>query len=106
MAFAYFQIKKWDVSITVNGLLAGLVAITCPCYWVSPARAVMLGGVAGVIVVLGIELLEYLRIDDPIGAVPGHDICGIWGTISLVLFASGGFGASGPFAADNSDTRH
>ena len=102
MAYAYVQTKKWDVSITVNGFLAGLVAITCPCYWVSPAGAIALGGIAGVIVVLGIELLEWLRIDDPIGAVPVHGICGIWGTISLGLFASGEFGASGAFAPDNS----
>ncbi len=58
MFAAYMMSKKWDVSFTVNGFLAGLVAITCPCYWVSPAGAIMLGGVAGVIVVLGVELLE------------------------------------------------
>jgi len=55
-----------------------------------------------VIVVYGVELLEWLRIDDPIGAVPVHGICGIWGTLSLGLFASGEFGSTGPFAADNS----
>src|SRR3954471_6598039 len=94
--------KKWDVSFTVNGFLAGLVAITCPCYWVSPVGAIILGAVAGVIVVLGVELLEYLRIDDPIGAVPVHGICGIWGTLSLGLFAAGEYGATGAFAPDNS----
>jgi Amt family ammonium transporter len=94
--------KKWDISFTVNGFLAGLVAITCPCYWVSPVGSVILGGVAGVIVVYAAEALEYLRIDDPIGAVPVHGICGIWGTLSLGLFASGQYGATGPFAADNS----
>jgi ammonium transporter, Amt family len=102
MFAAYAMSKKWDLSFTVNGFLAGLVAITCPCYWVSPLGAILLGGVAGVIVVLGVELLEYLRIDDPIGAVPVHGICGIWGTLSLGLFASGEFGATGQFAADNS----
>ena len=102
MFAAYSLSKKWDLSFTVNGFLAGLVAITCPCYWVSPLGAILLGGVAGVIVVLGVELLEYLRIDDPIGAVPVHGICGIWGTLSLGLFASGEFGATGQFAADNS----
>ncbi len=102
MFAAYMMSKKWDVSFTVNGFLAGLVAITCPCYWVSPTGAILLGGVAGVIVVLGVELLEYLRIDDPIGAVPVHGICGIWGTLSLGLFASGEFGATGPLAPDNS----
>jgi Amt family ammonium transporter len=102
MFAAYFLSKKWDVSFTVNGFLAGLVAITCPCYWVSPTGAILLGAVAGVVVVAGVELLEYLRIDDPIGAVPVHGMCGIWGTLSLGLFASGEYGATGPFAADNS----
>ena len=102
MAVAYSLNKNWDISFTVNGFLAGLVAITCPCYWVSPTGSILLGGIAGVIVVGGVELLEYLRIDDPIGAVPVHGMCGIWGTISLGLFASGQYGATGPFAADNS----
>ena len=52
--------------------------------------------------VYGVELLEWLRIDDPIGAVPVHGICGIWGTLSLGFFACGKYGATGPFAADNS----
>src|SRR5712691_7734739 len=102
MSYAYVLSKKWDVSFTVNGLLAGLVAITCPCYWVSPVGAIMLGGIAGVFVVLGVELLEWLRIDDPIGAVPVHGFCGIWGTLSLGLFACGKYGATGPVAPDNS----
>ncbi len=101
MFTAYFMSKKWDVSFTVNGFLAGLVAITCPCYWVSPLGSILLGGVAGVIVVFGVELLEWLRIDDPIGAVPVHGICGIWGTLSLGLFAAGKYGATGPLAPDN-----
>jgi ammonium transporter, Amt family len=102
MMCGYFMSKKWDLSFTVNGFLAGLVAITCPCYWVSPVGSIMLGGIAGVVVILGVELLEYLRIDDPIGAVPVHGICGIWGTLSLGLFASGQYGVTGPLAADNS----
>ena len=74
MAVAYVSVckGKWDVSFTVNGFLAGLVAITCPCYWVSPFGAVVLGAVAGAIIVLGVELLEWRRIDDPIGAVPAR----------------------------------
>ena len=102
MFYAYLLSKKWDVSFTVNGFLAGLVAITCPCYWVSPTGSIILGGVAGVIVVAAVEVLEWLRIDDPIGAVPVHGVCGIWGTLSLGLFASGQFGATGPLAPDNS----
>jgi Amt family ammonium transporter len=102
MFWAFMSSKTWDVSFTVNGFLAGLVAITCPCYWVSPTGAILLGGVAGVVVVVGVELLEYLRIDDPIGAVPVHGICGIWGTLSLGLFACGMYGATGPTGPDNS----
>jgi len=102
MLVAYMMSKKWDVSFTVNGFLAGLVAITCPCYWVTPTGSILLGGIAGVVVVYGVELLEWLRIDDPIGAVPVHGFCGIWGTLSLGLFAAGTYGSTGPFAADNS----
>src|SRR4029079_7424801 len=102
MAYAYFLSKKWDVSFTVNGFLAGLVAITCPCYWVSPTGAILLGAVAGFLVVIGVEVLEWLRIDDPIGAVPVHGLNGIWGTLSLGLFACGKYGVTGPLAADNS----
>src|SRR2546425_3709728 len=102
MAWAYRSSKSWDVSFTVNGFLAGLVAITCPCYWVSPTGAILLGGVAGVLVVLGVEVLEWLRVDDPIGAVPVHGFCGIWGTLSLGLFASGQYGLTGATGPDNS----
>jgi Amt family ammonium transporter len=102
MFYAYFSLKKWDLAATVNGFLAGLVAITCPCYWVSPVGAIALGGVAGIVVIMSTELLEWLRIDDPISAVPVHGFCGIWGTISLGLFASGQFGATGPLSPDNS----
>jgi Amt family ammonium transporter len=102
MAYAYLLSKKWDISFTVNGFLAGLVAITCPCYWVSATGSILLGGVAGVLVVAGVELLEWMRIDDPIGAVPVHGLCGIWGTLSLGLFACGKYGSTGPLAADNS----
>jgi ammonium transporter, Amt family len=94
MFVAYSYTKKWDAGFTTNGFLAGLVAITCPCYWVSPTGSIIL--------VAGVEVLEYLRIDDPIGAVPVHGLCGIWGTISLGLFAVGKYGATGPLAADNS----
>jgi ammonium transporter, Amt family len=100
MFFGYPRTKKWDLSYTVNGFLAGLVAITCPCYWVNPTGSIVIGAVGGVVVVLGIDLLEWLRIDDPIGAVPVHGFCGIWGTLSLGLFATGEFGATGPILPD------
>jgi Amt family ammonium transporter len=100
--YGYIKTRKWDASFTTNGFLAGLVAITCPCYWVSPTGSVILGGIAGVLVILGVELLEWLRIDDPIGAVPVHGFCGIWGTLSLGFFACGRYGATGPVTPDNS----
>jgi len=78
------------------------VAITCPCYWVSPLGAILLGGIAGVVVVAAVDLVEWLRIDDPVGAVAVHGACGIWGTLSLGLFACGKYGASGPTGPDNS----
>jgi Amt family ammonium transporter len=83
-----------------NGLLGGLVAITCPCYWVSPAGAVWIGAIAGIVVPLGVDLLEHLRIDDPIGAVAVHGFAGIWGTLSLGLFATGTFGVPTPDGVD------
>ena len=102
MFYGYPQSKKWDLGFTVNGFLAGLVAITCPCYWVSPLGAVCIGTVAGILVVMGVNFMEWLRIDDPIGAVPVHGFCGIWGTLSLGLFACGRFGLAGPTGPDNS----
>ncbi|GCE27268.1 ammonium transporter [Dictyobacter alpinus] len=102
--YSYFRSKNktWDLGLTVNGFLGGLVAITCPCYWVDPVGAFFIGIVAAFVVVLGLDLLEYLRIDDPIGAVPVHLFAGIWGTLSLGLFASGAYGAPTPTGADTS----
>ncbi len=94
--------KKWDCGIMVNGFLAGLVAITCPCYWVSPTGAVAIGAIAGCVVVMGIDFIEWLRVDDPVGAVAVHGVCGIWGTLSLGLFACGVYGVTGATGADNS----
>jgi len=105
MFWAFPQTKKWDLGFTVNGFLAGLVAITCPCYWVSPTGAILLGAVAGVVVVLGVNFMEWIRVDDPIGAVPVHGFCGIWGTWSLGLFATGKFGAAISTGSDPGATR-
>jgi len=102
MFFVYPRSRKWDTGISINGFLAGLVAITCPCYWVSPFGAVCIGALAGVIMVFGVDFVEWLRVDDPIGAVAVHGVCGIFGTISLGLFATGQYGLPGPTGADNS----
>ncbi|RKR82351.1 ammonium transporter [Mucilaginibacter gracilis] len=93
---------KFDLGYTINGFLAGLVAITCPCYWVSPGGAILLGLVAGVLTYIFMNVVEWFRIDDPVGAVTVHGINGIWGTLSLGLFACGKYGATGPTGADNS----
>ena len=85
---------KFDTGFAVNGLLAGLVAITAPCYWVSPGGSIVLGAIAGMIVFVGIYSMEYFRIDDPVGAFSVHGLNGIWGTLSLGLFATGEFGAA------------
>jgi len=99
--FVYPRSKKWDLGISVNGFLGGLVAITAPCYWVSPAGALMIGAVAGVVVPLAIDFMEHRRWDDPIGAVAVHMFAGIWGTLSVGLFATGQFGIP---TAEGTDT--
>jgi Amt family ammonium transporter len=98
--FVYPRSKKWDLGMSVNGFLGGLVAITCPCYWVSPAGALMIGAVAGVAVPLAVDFMEYRRWDDPIGAVAVHFFAGIWGTLSLGFFATGQYGIPTPDGAD------
>src|SRR3954467_11016086 len=80
MFFVYPRSHKWDTGITINGFLAGLVAITAPCYWVSPFGAICIGGIAGVLMVFAVDFVEWLRVDDPIGAVAVHGACGIFGT--------------------------
>jgi Amt family ammonium transporter len=83
-----FVTKKPDLPTALNGALAGLVAITAPCAFVTPASSVAIGLVAGVLVVYGALLLEKLKIDDPVGAVPVHLINGAWGTLALGIFAT------------------
>ncbi len=104
MLFVYPRSRKWDTGISINGFLAGLVAITCPCYWVSPFGAICIGAIASVVMVLAVDLVEWFRVDDPIGAVAVHGACGIFGTISLGLFATGQYGLPGATGADTSTT--
>src|SRR5256885_5838102 len=98
--FVYPRSKKWDLGMSLNGFLGGLVAITAPCYWVSPGGAVLIGAIAGIVVPLGVDFLEHMRIDDPIGAWPVHGLAGIWGTLSIGLFATGQFGIPTADGAD------
>jgi Amt family ammonium transporter len=92
MMVMYAKTKKFDVGMTLNGALAGLVAITAPCAWVAPWAAVVIGLVAGVLVVLSVFSLENLGVDDPVGAVSVHGTNGFWGLLALGIFADGTYG--------------
>ncbi len=88
MVVSWVMFGKPDVSMTINGALAGLVAITAPCAFVSDVSAVIIGAIAGVLVVLSVVFFDkVLRIDDPVGAVSVHGVCGVWGTLAVGLFA-------------------
>jgi len=80
--------------MSCNGLLGGLVAITGPCAFVSPAAAVLIGVVAGLLVVRAVAWIELrFRVDDPVGAFAVHGVCGCWGALAVGLFADGTYGA-------------
>jgi Amt family ammonium transporter len=87
MVFAWILLKKPDLGITLNGCLAGLVAITAPCAFVSVGSALIIGLIAGVLVVLAVFFFDRIRIDDPVGATAVHLANGVFGTIALGLFA-------------------
>ncbi|MDI9434024.1 MAG: ammonium transporter [Planctomycetota bacterium] len=87
MMTAWVLLKKPDASMALNGALAGLVAITAPCDGVSPIGAILIGSVGGVLVVLSVLFIDHvLKVDDPVGAVSVHGVCGAWGTLSAGLF--------------------
>ena len=95
MIFTWIRYGKPDVSITFNAALAGLVAITAPCDCVTPVGAFFIGLVAGILVVLAVEFFDNVaKIDDPVGAVSVHMVNGIWGTLAVGLFSSGGDGVA------------
>ena len=77
--------KKLDLTMALNGALGGLVAVTAEPLAPSPGLAIFIGGIGGIIVVLAVPLLDKLKIDDVVGAIPVHLLCGIWGTIAVVL---------------------
>jgi Amt family ammonium transporter len=93
MTVSWFAFGKPDPSMSLNGALAGLVGITAGCAVVSPAGAIVIGLISGVLVVASVELLDKkLYIDDPVGAVSVHGVCGAWGTAAVGLFATGASG--------------
>ncbi len=91
MFFTWFRYKKPDVSMTLNGALAGLVAITAGCDVVSPVGAAIIGSLAGIVVTLAIEFVDVkLKIDDPVGAIGVHGFCGAFGTLMTGILATDG----------------
>lgn len=89
---SWMLFKRPDVSMVVNGILGGLVAITAGCNNVDARGAAAIGAIAGVLVVYGVLLLDWLKIDDPVGAVSVHGMCGAWGTLAIGFFANPNYG--------------
>jgi Amt family ammonium transporter len=84
---SWFMLKKPDLGMTINGCLAGLVAITAPCAFVSVSSAAVIGAIAGAIVVPAVILFDKVKVDDPVGATSVHLVCGILGTLFVGIFA-------------------
>ena len=90
MGTSWLKFGKPEVGMSLNGALAGLVAITSPCATVSPASAIIIGAAAGVLVVLSVLFFDKIRVDDPVGAISVHGVCGAWGTLAAGIFNMGG----------------
>ncbi len=91
--YMWIRYGKPDISMAANGMLAGLVAITAPCAFVTSLSAVIIGAIAGILVCISIFFIErVLKVDDPVGAISVHGVNGAWGVISLGLFADGVYG--------------
>ena len=93
MVTAWLRFGKPDFAFTMNGVLAGLVAITAPCAVVTPGYAILIGIIGGSISVAGFLWLDHHRIDDPVGAVPVHGFCGVWGTLAVGIFGQAALGS-------------
>ena len=89
IAASWFLLKKPDLSMALNGLLAGLVGITANADVVSVGDSLVIGAIAGVIVVASIIFFDKIKIDDPVGAISVHGVCGVWGTIAVAIFGEG-----------------
>ncbi len=93
MLTAWVLFGKPDLTVALNGSLAGLVGITAPCAVVGSGGAIFIGAVAGILVVYGIVWLNRIRVDDPVGAIPVHGLCGVWGTLAVGIFGQAALGA-------------
>jgi Amt family ammonium transporter len=90
MLTSWIMFKKPDIGMSLNGALAGLVGITAGCANVSPGSAIIIGAISGVLVVFSVITIDKMHIDDPVGAVSVHGVCGAWGTLAAGLFNMGG----------------
>ena len=86
---AWLYLGKPDLSMIVNGILAGLVSVTASCAWITLPSAIIIGAIGGTIVVFAVGFFDKLKVDDPVGATSVHLVCGVWGTIAVGLFAVG-----------------
>ncbi len=86
--FSNILYKNFDLTMFMNGVLGGLVGITAGADQMSPTDAILIGLIAGVVIVLGVALIDKLKLDDPVGAVAVHLICGIWGTLAVGIFGA------------------
>lgn len=93
MIYMKLTTKKYDPGMIANGMLAGLVAITAPCAFVQAWSSVVIGALAGIIVIISLGFFEKRGIDDPVGAISVHGVCGIFGFLCVGIFADGSFGA-------------
>lgn len=92
IATVWKMFGKPDLSMAMNGALAGLVAVTAPCAFIEPWAAMLIGAIGGVLVVFAVVILDKLHIDDPVGAFPVHGVNGIWGTLSIGIFGQKALG--------------
>jgi Amt family ammonium transporter len=92
LIIAYWKTRKWDVGMLINGILAGLVAITAGCAWVEGWAAIVIGIIGGALLYASVKFLDAKGVDDPVGAVSVHGACGVWGLLSLGFFADGTYG--------------
>jgi Amt family ammonium transporter len=90
MFTSWVKFGKPEISMSLNGALAGLVAITSPCATVTPLSSIIIGAIAGIIVVLSVLFFDKIRVDDPVGAISVHGVCGAWGTLAAGIFNIGG----------------
>jgi len=101
MITAWLYLGKPDLSMIINGILAGLVGVTASCAWVNIPNSAIIGTIAGILVVFAVTFFDNLKIDDPVGATSVHLVCGVWGTLAVGLFADGpttGIYTAGPKA--------